>query len=121
MCRYLFFSLLVICSVQETTSAAVPPGFERLLEPQTTQVDVYYGGRFLEAAIATFTPDEIRFAEPASIVRKIPDLLDTGVLTSRLAGGLSTNSGLVCLKRNQTACGVLAPEDFGLNKQALNL
>lgn len=60
--------------------AFVPPGFENLLAPQTTQVDVYYGGAYLLATLATFTPNDITFLDPAAVAGKIPDLLAGAVV-----------------------------------------
>ena len=87
----------------------VPPGFEHLLEPQTTQVDIYYGGSYLISTLATFTPNDITLLEPHSVVAKIPDLLDPEQLEQFLTEELNSNSGLVCLNANQSNCGKLNP------------
>jgi hypothetical protein len=87
--------------------AFVPPGFEFLLEPQTTQIDIYYGGAYLTSTLATFTPNDITLLEPASVVSKIPDLLDSEQIIEFFTGQLSSNSALVCLTQNQSNCGKL--------------
>ena len=88
----------------------VPPGFEFLLEPQTTQIDVYYGGSYLTSTLATFTPNEITLLTPKSVVAKIPDLLNSNAVEEHLSKELNTNSGLVCITENQSNCGKLEPE-----------
>ncbi|XOV90068.1 MAG: CS1-pili formation C-terminal domain-containing protein [Pseudomonadota bacterium] len=90
--------------------AFVPPGFEDLLEPQTTLVDVYYGGAFLTATTATFTPTEIRFLNPDDLVARIPDILDPDAVSAFLRTDMPTNSELVCLTALQTNCGRIEAE-----------
>ncbi len=94
----------------KSTRSFVPPGFRELLEPQTTEVDIYYGDRYLVSSLATFTPTEITFREPDEILEHVPDLLHTDRVRAELQGPLPTNSELVCLKRNQTGCGSIEPE-----------
>lgn len=89
--------------------AFVPPGFEFLLEPQTTQVDIYYGGAYLTSTLATFTPNDITLLDPAYVVSKISDLLDPEQIIEYFTGKLSSNSALVCLTTNQSNCGKLNP------------
>lgn len=91
-------------------STWVPPGFEALLEPQTTQIDVYYGGVFVASSLATFTPTEITLLEPDPVVAAIPDVLNPLALRAALSQPLATNSEQLCLKANQTGCGRLTPE-----------
>ncbi len=90
--------------------SAVPAGFEGLLEPQITQVDVYYGGSFLVSTLASFTPTDIKFLHPDQIVSRIPDLLDAEPLLRALSINLGNNSQLVCLRDTQTGCGRIEPE-----------
>ncbi|MBD3649139.1 MAG: hypothetical protein HUJ31_17200, partial [Pseudomonadales bacterium] len=91
-------------------ASGVPPGFEELLEPQTTEVDVYYGDQYLLSTLATFTPSTITFLEPDEIVSRVPDLLEKDRVRAELATELPTNSELACLKQNQTGCGRIEPE-----------
>ncbi|MCB1646794.1 MAG: hypothetical protein KDI36_15150, partial [Pseudomonadales bacterium] len=80
--RILIPALLLVClctssRVAEAASEPfIPPGFEDLLEPQTTQVDVYYGDQYLLSTLATFSPGEFTFMMPDEVVQRIPDLLD---------------------------------------------
>lgn len=97
-------------SKQKRKSKFVPPGFEELLEPQTTLVDVYYGGVFLGSSTATFTPTSISFATPADVVEKIPDVLDPETIEKVLATEMPTNSAFACVKANQTDCGKIDTE-----------
>jgi hypothetical protein len=91
-------------------SSYVPPGFEDLLEPQQTQVDVYYGNAFVVSLLASYTPTEIEFMQPELIVDRIPDLLSAPAILAALTSALPTNSQLVCLRDNQTGCGSITPE-----------
>ncbi|MEX2489799.1 MAG: hypothetical protein WD356_09785, partial [Pseudomonadales bacterium] len=88
----------------------VPPGFEELMEPQTTEVDIYFGDRYLLSTLVTYTPNEITFENPDEIVDHIPDVIDPDTLHDALEEPLPTNSELVCLKQNQTNCGKIEPE-----------
>ncbi|MCB1692522.1 MAG: CS1-pili formation C-terminal domain-containing protein [Pseudomonadales bacterium] len=92
-------------SKKKKKAAFVPPGFEQLLQPQTTFVDVYYGGAFLLSTTATFTPTEISFQSPAEITAKIPDILEPAQVEARLGESLATNSEFACLRANETDCG----------------
>ncbi len=107
----IYIVLLSIASIAIQAKSFVPPGFEDLLEPQTTEVDVYYGGVYVAATLATFTPGEITFLDPESLVARIPDLIDPELVVSKLSGDLSTNAGLVCLSQNQQNCGRIVAED----------
>ncbi len=88
----------------------VPPGFEELLEPQTTVVDVYYGGAYLVSTTATFTPTDIYFLAPDAIVSRIPDLLEADQIAAILGIEMPTNSELVCLNQRNPACGTIETE-----------
>lgn len=93
-------------------STFVPPGFENLLEPQTTEVDVYFGGLFLLSTFATYTPTDITFLAPDAVVGKIPGLLDPEVAIETLTSPLPTHSELACLKKNQSNCGQLTTDSL---------
>ncbi len=97
-------------SDEKIKKAFVPPGFESLLEPQTTEVDVYFGGVFLNSTLATYTPSEITFLQVDDLVGRIPGLLDAGSIEALLSQPLPTNSEFVCLKKTQSNCGQLATE-----------
>lgn len=99
---------------KETKKKFVPPGFEFLMEPQTTQIDIYYGGSYLTSTLATFTPNEITLLDPTGVVARLPDLLDREMVTEHLSGELNTNSGLVCITENQSNCGTIDPENAEL-------
>lgn len=94
--------------------AFIPPGFELLLEPQTTQVDIFYGGQYLLSTLARFTPTEITFLAPGEIVARIPELLTPEIIRKTLSNPLSTNSELVCLRKEDTGCGTIATEDLAI-------
>ncbi len=95
-------------------TAYVPPGFETLLDPQTNQVDVYYGGVYLTSALATFTPTRITFNNPADITQHIPDLLAPEAFVSLISGTLANNADAVCLQDKQSGCGKIYPQTVGV-------
>jgi hypothetical protein len=88
-------------------STFVPPGFENLLEPQTTEIDVYFGSLFLISTLASYTPTDITLLTPETVIARIPDLLDPEKVLSILGDSMPTNSEYVCLKDNQSDCGNL--------------
>jgi len=90
--------------------SGVPPGFEFLLEPQTTQADVYYGERYLSSTLITYSPGEVEFNDPESIVNLIPGVIDRDRLTEHLTGKLDSHAYEICGSPQQTDCGRLTPE-----------
>ncbi len=101
-------------SSKQIRTLGPPPGFEEADAPQTTLVDVYYGGRFLISALAEFTPDTIRFLQPGEIAHQIPDLLVPDSFSDALSAKLDTHAGLVCLKDGQPLCGRLEVDGAGV-------
>lgn len=87
-----------------------PPGFEYLLEPQTTQVDVFYGGKYLGSLMATYSPGEITFLQPQQLTNLIPHLVDRQRLTAHFTGKLNSHAHAVCQNAFSTDCGRLNPE-----------
>lgn len=91
-----------------------PPGFEDAATPQTTLVDVYYGGRFLLSTLAEFTRETIHFRQPREITQLVPDLRSPEQFTTMLSQVLATHAELVCLREEQPLCGRLDPDDVGV-------
>jgi outer membrane usher protein FimD/PapC len=83
----------------------VPPGFEELLQPQLTEVDIHYGGFFLVSVMARFTDQQISFNDADAIINKIPDLQSSEVIRQYLKEPFATNRKLVCNSRMQVYCG----------------
>lgn len=95
-------------------SVAVPEGFEAWSRPQVTAVDVYYGGRFLLAAMVEYTPESLIFLSPHEVVSKVPDLKDELALETFLTQPLPTNTQYLCTTSSQVGCGLLTPEYAGI-------
>ncbi len=92
-----------------------PPGFEDLAEEQTTEVDLYFGGKALGAAFATFSPDSFEFDDPTSIAEAIPNVKEISVVADALSGVLEPHIDLLCLEPgNPPKCGILEPEKAGI-------
>jgi hypothetical protein len=91
-----------------------PPGFEQLTEPQITEIDVFFGGRSVGSAIATFTELSIEFENPPAITDLIPGVLDKPKVTAALSGSLETNSDRLCGITRTADCGLLSPAIAGV-------
>lgn len=92
----------------------VPAGFEALNEPQTMEVDIWYGGYFLVSSLARFTLDELQFLNPEAIVEQVPDINDVAKIQALLSQSLPTNSGRVCKSTYEIDCGTLISEDVDI-------
>ena len=91
------------------TKPGPPPGFEDLANPQTTAVDVYYGGKHLGSVLATYTPTTVELESPSTVVALIPRIINQIEVEAALSGPLETNSDKVCLTEIQRDCGYLEP------------
>ena len=91
-----------------------PPGFEDLVLPQTTEVDVYYGGDKVGNTLATYTPKSIELTFPDEVTALIPHLIDPAVIIDALSGPLDTHAGSVCLSDLQRDCGIIEPNIAGV-------
>ncbi len=100
--------------LQITAKRAVPIGVESLAAPQTTVVDIYYAGRYITTARASFTNASITFDEPEKIVDLLPDVEMPADIKQALSGEIETNRKYLCSNRAQTGCGVLTPSVAGL-------
>lgn len=99
---------------REKKKSSIPAGFESLFDDQHSLVDVFYAGRFLGTAMATYNPDEISFDDPKSLVEKIPDTLSEAEILQALKGELATHQEFRCYYPNQKNCGTLYPEIAGV-------
>ena len=63
-----------------------PPGFEDLVSPQTTEVDVYYGNEKMGNTLATYTPETIELMFPEEVALLIPYLIDAETISKALTG-----------------------------------
>lgn len=109
-----FLSRGVDATAAFSVSAGVPEGFEELLRPQRTMVDIYFGGRPIGTMMADYTADSLEFVHPEEIVERIPQVLNPTELASHLKGKLATNAELVCQPGLVTGCGRLEPEVIGI-------
>src|SRR5438105_15916580 len=72
-------------------AAKAPTGFEALLRPQTNVVDVFFGGRRVGDALATFEPGTLRFADAKAVVTLLPATKDAAKVLAALTPTLSTH------------------------------
>lgn len=122
LCRALAFLPLIFAGFLPATSTAqqsskpafVPPGFEALLEKQTTLLDIYYGGNFLVSMLAEYNVNEIDLSNPDAVVAAVPQILDPERVRQALSRTLGTNVALRCYSRSQTNCGILEPDVAGI-------
>lgn len=101
--------LLSVLATSSTYSAEnnVPAGFESLAEEQTTEIDLYYGGRYLTSALARFDHQLIRFNDPESIAALMNNINAEVDIADLLGNAFATNEHLVCYSNNQIHCGSL--------------
>jgi hypothetical protein len=95
-------------------SADRPDGFDILLLPQTTMVDVYYGGQRVGSAMAEYTPGKIRFKSPSGTLALIPHVTNAGPLLNALEGDLPTHADRACADEANGKCRRLDPETIGV-------
>ena len=91
------------------TKPGPPPGFEELVNPQTTAIDLFYGDRHIGTVLATYTPETLEFDYPEEVVGLIPQVKNTAEVEAALSGSLNTNADKVCLTEIQRDCGYLEP------------
>ncbi len=91
-----------------------PVGFETLMRPQKTLVDIYFGGRRVGDAMAIFEPGSLRFGDPAAVAALIPRLRHPATITRVLATSLPTHPELVCVNGQPANCGRLSPAVAGI-------
>lgn len=99
---------------QPRISASVPEGFEELLQPQRTAIDVFYGGVPIGTTLVEYTPDEIEFLAPAEVVARIPNVVGRTGLEHHLSGRIARNSDLLCRPGAPSGCGKLQPDFIGV-------
>lgn len=93
---------------KEIKTTGVPEGFEEFFEPQTTAVDVYFGGVFRGSTLATYTPDTISFDSPDEIIEKLPVKADAANLKIALSEPLAVNDDYLC--EDKLECETPRPE-----------
>lgn len=92
---------------------APPSGFENLLEPQRSVIDIYVDDALVGTAGATFAPGWIAFDDPQALAAMLPRLTEPGAVAAALTGRLDPHVGLIC-PANGGACPVLAPQIAGV-------
>lgn len=90
-----------------------PPGFEDL-EPDTTVVDVIYGGLRLGTAEVEVTPARLRFRDPAAVVRLVPDVIGEEEVEAALTGWLDPHLDRSCPLDAKPECRRLSPDVAGI-------
>lgn len=114
--------LLAIPAMAETTNSeplvisqtSVPAGFEDLLAPQQSMVDVYFGGQYVTTMSATFTPETIELLDPDQLVRQVSGLLRPNEVSTALFGELDSHAEAICLNDRDIGCGIIDPEIAGV-------
>lgn len=96
------------------TTSGVPAGFEDFLEPQTTAVDVFYGGTFILTTLATYTPDSIQFASPEEVSAQLNNVIDPVYILGLLEAPLPPHTELICYDALQEDCGEVKPDDLAV-------
>lgn len=98
----------------QTEPWVIPPGFEDLMGPQTTVLDVYFHDQQVGEATATITPESIEFESPAEVVRLLSGIKDARRTEAALSGILPANAGSSCHPTPRKGCGALKVEVAGV-------
>ena len=91
----------------------VPAEFADLEQPREMLVDLYFGNRRIGEAWIVARPGTVKFRDPASVLKLIPDLKPSPELATRLAGELEDNAARACPPAGAQQCGELEPESVG--------
>lgn len=95
--------------------AQPPEDFLDLVAPQTTVIDVYYGGTKVATALATFTPSYVQIHDTLALMPSFGDVTEPEEVLQALTGPLQPNSDLVCLPGDsEESCGLLEPQVAGV-------
>ncbi len=89
---------------------SAPEGFEDLLEPQLSLIDIYFNGQMVGSSLANFTPSQIIFEEPQEVLAMLPNISQSQKVLQALSRPLNSNQSQICFYSGQPDCGVLAPE-----------
>lgn len=106
--------MILLFSVPVTAAEWVPPGFESLNDPQTTLVDLSFGGEVIGSVMVNFTQETLQFIEPESVTALIPDLIDPLLIAQLMQRDFSTNTQRLCYSGFQLDCGTLSPDDVDI-------
>ncbi len=87
-----------------------PPGFDDLSAPQTTEADVFYGGKLITTAFVEFDLTSVTLRDPLAVTEAIPNARDPAYLAGFLSGRLANNAQVLCSSRRRDNCGRLEPE-----------
>lgn len=92
-----------------------PAGFDDLLQPQKTIVDVYYGGQRMGEAAVIYQPGAFRFQDVGALLVLLPDLVDPALVRQHLADRhLDPHTALACMAGQSSDCGELSPSTAGI-------
>lgn len=111
----LIFSATIYAEENDNiTTSSVPPGFAALLKPQTTAIDIFFGGEYLTTTLARFNPNFVELLVPEEITAQLTLLKEKQIFFKQISAPLSPNSGLLCSRPNQKDCGMLKPDVAGI-------
>lgn len=106
------FTSLAISDDSLFEEVGIPDGFELLAAPQVTEVDVYYGGHYLQSVRAVYTPHTLEFTNPDDVVHLIPGTTTTALITEALSGSLDRHDSYHC--SDNTECPTYSPDVAGI-------
>jgi hypothetical protein len=116
-------SIITTPTQNPAARSRVPPGFEQLLEEQTTVIDIFYGGVYLTSSLATFDNQTVTLLQPENVSTRIPDLIKPELLKEFLSQPLPGNESEVCYSQFQIDCGYLETDSVSyiFNRSTLQL
>lgn len=104
----------VHAQTEPVISFEVPEGFDDLLEPQRTLVDIYYNGLMIGSSLANYSLELMSFENPREVFGLLSNLSQPAKVFNAFLLPLATNQSRVCFYQGQTNCGVLVPEVVGI-------
>lgn len=97
------------------TMSGPPAGFDDLLQPQRTVVDVYFGGQRVGETAVVYQPGAFRFLDVGALLALLPALVDPAPVRQSLADPhLDPHTALACMPGQSLDCGVLNPSLAGI-------
>jgi hypothetical protein len=95
------------------TLAGAPAGFADLEQPREMLVDLYFGNRRIGEAWIVARPGTVKFRDPSSVLKLIPNVKPSPEVIARLAGELEDNASRACPTAGTQQCGKLEPASVG--------
>lgn len=99
---------------QNVITTTPPKGFDDLIAPQTTLIDIYFNHVFVGSSMAQFTAEKLTFLQPDEVLPMLSQVAQPQTVLVALSEPLATNAAEICHQPEQSDCGVLTPLVVGV-------